>query len=424
MRFLLSTSLLLALACSGGADLATTAAPTKDAHSARNAGAELGEHYLVILASKKDPAEVTAALNQLATLPDTGAHPGTLSSSRFKNLMPCYTVAYADATTDKKAALSLSKTLKAAGVDNYVKNTGKWIGPSAALDAYCASPEHPANGDVMVATYAGDSLWLPVHAAESALEAALAGAPDPVSMGDQLDAYLQPATTAPAGITGSRYHAVNATTGEAVSCTAGRVAVLTLGTPHYSVQMAEEKPTAPTCGAPALYAELQCGNPKIASGSWVVVPEATPIVGYTPAGEVAGIEDQAKAALAASSDFEVDPDLSEYEGDTITRSVKVTRWTGPTGDVALVQGTLEILPGICGGDVLTYVGLYAINGQTLGAALGPVLRTGQAFEGGVLDIGGDGRPEFVLDEWLNTVSVYEGATLRGSLELAYCDCPC
>jgi hypothetical protein len=337
--------------------------------------------------------------------------------------MPCYTVAYAEATTDKKAALALSKTLKAAGVDNYVKNTGKWIGPSAALDAYCASSERPAGGDVLVATAAGDGMWIPVPASESALEAALVGAPDPVSMGEGYDAWLQPATTAPAGITGTVYQAVNAATGQSARCTAGRIAVLTLGTPHYGVLAGEEKPTAPACGEPALYAELQCGSP-LTGTSWVVVPEATKIVPYTPRGEVAGIEEQAKAVLAASSDFEVDPDMSEYEGDTITRSATVTRWTGPTGDVALVHGTLEIQPGICGGEVDNCVGLYAINGQTLGAAMGPVLRTGQSTDGGVLDIGGDGRPEFVLAELFNTVSVYEGNTARSSLELAYCDCPC
>ena len=131
MRFTLPVVLLLSLACSGGPapEKTTNTAenqpeapkptvpPAPPAPPAPDPAAALSDHWLVILASKKDAAEATPALDALAAHPDVSAHPGTLSSSRFKNLMPCYTVAYAEATTDKKVALDLSKKLKELGVD-------------------------------------------------------------------------------------------------------------------------------------------------------------------------------------------------------------------------------------------------------------------------------------------------------------------
>lgn len=437
MRLTLPFTLVLAIACSGGI---ATPEPTKEpveqvkveapptTQEAPKAPvvdpqAGLGDHWLVILASKKDAAEATPALDALAAKGDVGAHPGTLNSSRFKNLMPCYTVAYAEATKDKKSALDLSKKLKELGVDNYVKNTGAFVGRSALLDAYCSTPEDTGGGDVKVAAFLGGSLWIPVAAPDNVVEAAIAGAPAPVPLGDGIDNWIQPTTNPPAAVSGARYRAVDARTGRSYGCSAGRVAGLTLGVAHFGYSQAEEPPRAPTCGDVALYAELQCAG-DVTDGSWVVVPEDTKVDVYTASGVDASLEEQAKVALTAASDWDANPDESGYEGLETVRTVTVTRWKGSTGDVALVHGTREIGGGMCGGDSVSWVGLFVLNGTSLGAPMGGFLQTGPGDAVGVLDVGGDGHPEFVFEDFPSTTNVYEANSVRGSLEIAYCDCPC
>lgn len=437
MRFTLPLTLALALACSGGTDTPdpakatleeakvepTPAAPEAPKPPAVDPQAALGDHWLVILASKKDAAEATPALDALAAKGDVGAHPGTLNSSRFKNLMPCYTVAYAEATTDKKAALELSKKLKGLGVDNYVKNTGAFVGRSALLDAYCATPEDTGGGDVKVAAFVAGSLWLPVDAPDNVIQAAIAGAPAPVSLGGGIDNWIQPTTNPPSAVSGARYRAVDAQTGRSYGCSAGRVVGLTLGEAHFGYGQAENTPTAPTCGEVALYTELQCAGDVI-DGSWVVVPEDTKVDVYTPSGADASLEEQAKVALTAASDWDANPDESGYEGLETVRTVTVTRWKGSTGEVALVHGVREIGGGMCGGDSASWVGLFVLNGSSLGAPMGGFLQTGPGDAVGVLDVGGDGHPEFVFQDFPYTTNVYEANSVRGSLEIAYCDCPC
>lgn len=436
MRFTLPVVLLLSLACSGGSAPEAPANPTENPTEAPkppappvatvapapDPAAALGEHWLVILASKKDAAEATPALDALAAHPDVSAHAGTLSSSRFKNLMPCYTVAYAEATTDKKVALDLSKKLKELGVDNYVKNTGAYVGASTALDAFCAAPDDAGGGDVLVATFVGGSLWVPVAAPENVVAAALNGAPEPVRLGDGVNSWFQPTTNPPAAVSGTRYRAVDARTGRSYGCSAGRIGGLTLGEAHFGVAQADPPPTSPTCGEVALYAELQCTG-EVTAGSWVVVPEGTSVDVYSPVADGPSLDEQARVVLAGMSDWEINPDESGYEQEII-RSATVTRWKGRTGDVALVHGVREIGGGVCGGDSASFVGLFVVNGDTIGAPLGALLVTGPGTAVGVVDVGGDGVPEFVFEDFPNTTTVYQANSVRGALEIAYCDCPC
>ena len=445
MRPIVVFAALFALACAGGPDPAPSeaasqpgataqpgatttgaaaAAPIATPEASALGGPELASHWLVILASKLDPAEAVPAVATIANHADLRADVGTLLSSRFKNLMPCYTVTYADATTDKAAALALSKRLRDIGVDNYVKNTGAWIGPSAAVDAYCNGGEEATANAVIVPANIADTLWIPVAAPQAVVEAALTNAPKPVAMNERFDAWIQPATNPPGGASGARYTGVDAHTGRTVACTSARVAALTLGVPHFAV-VQEGAPKAPACGEAALYTELSCSGETSGNG-WIVVPEGTPLTGYTRHEGGEARASAAEASIATRTEIGRDPtNVGDYGGMEVERSVSVTLWTGPTGELALVEATRTLGPGVGGGYQTIWTGVYKVEAGTLGAPLGELIETEWSSAFGLVDVGADGKPDLVVTEFPSTTAVIgtDGAR-HGALELPFCDCAC
>lgn len=403
---------------SGGAEPPTTVAKPAGPPLPPEAP-ELGEHYLVILASKLDPAEVEPALSAARALGEPGARARTLLSSRYKNLMPCYHVAIADAFADKKAAFALSKTLTASGVENYVKNAGAYVGPSPAIDAFCAGfvAEDAGMPSVRIVTVAGGRAWVP---ASGTLPD---GLPPAQRLGEDYDAWLQPVAGDPGGAEEpARWTVLDVKTGKTTSCGRKGYGALTLGTPHFGVMQAEEKPSEPACGDPALHAELDCA---LEPGLYVATPEG----GKAPSAlEPAGsggpeLEAAARAELEKVAGFR-DFKASDPEG-TVTRTVRVTRWKGTAGAFHVVEGLAEDGAGVCGGDEVAFRALYAAEGEGLGRRLGPFVEEHFSTLQGVLDLEGDGAPELFTTAFPDERTAWrsDGAELSRS-SIAFCDCAC
>jgi len=402
----------------------STASPAALASLSSPEDATLADKWLVILASERDPATPVAAAKRLAAQVDIPVRVRQLNSGRFKNLMPCYAVTLAEATPDKAAALALSKRLKDAGYDNYVKNAGAYVGPSAAIDAFCAGT--PAGGDGTVATLAdvAGQLWLPLDAPDSVIEAALRGAPAPVALTTGFDAWHQPVSVASVGsvATGASYRVVDAATGTARTCTVRGFEALTLGVPHFG-RLQDGPLDAPACGTARLYGALACDGP-VTEGSWVAVGGADPLGAYAPAGEGTAAQVEAgRTALSGATDWEVDS--GDFAGEAHTRAVSVRLWNGPSDTVALVEGTRSVGEGVCGGEDLAWSAVFHLEGDRLGAPVGAFVETNAGRAVGLVDVRGDGRPEVVTERFpsTHTVSGADGAALA-TLSTDYCDCPC
>ena len=92
-------------------------------------------HWLVIVHSSKTEAEPyitaeyeTSTAPVIEKLRSAGITPMALNSSRYKQLMPCWNILIAGSSAKKSTARSLSRKLTAAGIDNYVKQAGKYVG--------------------------------------------------------------------------------------------------------------------------------------------------------------------------------------------------------------------------------------------------------------------------------------------------------
>lgn len=379
----------------------------------------LGGQYLVILASKTDAAEVQPALDAVHALGAPGARARTLLSSRFKNLMPCYTVAIADASADKKQAFALSKQLSAAKVDNYVKNAGDYVGPSAAVDAFCAGfvAGVATSSNAAIVASAGGRGWI---AMGGAVPSPLG---DPVRLDDSYGAWSQSVPRDSYDESGpSTWLVVDPKSGVSQSCKRKSVAALTLGTPHFGMLQGDEKPTAPVCGEPALYAELDC---SVAEGLHVAVPEGgrSPVVYKRTEGSIKELEAAAKADLERVPgwhDFKpVDP------SDEVKRSVSVSRFDGPSGAIFVVEGSIEDGDGVCGGDEVAWRAVYAAQGEGLGRRLGPYIEEHFSRLEGLIDVEADGSPEQLTTSFPDETTLWriDGEELSHS-SIAYCDCAC
>ena len=387
----------------------------------------LADRWLVILGSRRDAAEVIPGLAAVQAHPELHAAPGTLLSSRYKNLMPCYTVTYALATTDKAAALALSASLTGLKVDNYVKNAGSWVGSSSTIDAWCANPPASRSSAVDVLAVADARLWVRAELPAEVEAGLIAGAPAPRTLSRAYDAWVQPLTVRNAGTLeiGAPWRVLDVATGRSITCAVDGFAALTLGTPHFGVLQAGV-PKAPACGTAAVYASLACGEP-LADGGWVGVPAGGPPmqwwkpVGsgsrrmYTAAERVLNEEPVWQALEAAGSQGSDQKPL---------RQVVVGLYQGPSSRVAVVEGHWQA-GDVCGGtdELLTYV--YAVDGEKLGARIGELSTASFGELRGLFDLEGDGVPERVLTTFPTDTRVLGAdGQPEGELAFDYCDCPC
>lgn len=425
--------LLFALACGGGGgstpNPTAPATPAPSAPAAKQAVPEareaaLSEHYLVILGSKKDPNEEIPGLATLAAHPEIAAKVERLSSSRFKNLMPCYTVTIAGASKDKSAANDLSAKLRAIGVDNYVKNAGKFVGVAKAIDDYCSRGDVAATGLAQLATQYNGEVFVPIALPEATRDNLVEKAPKPQNLDpDGFSAWKQalPLDRTDAIAKGDAYKVVSVQRGDTRSCTVTGFALLTLGIPHFGQLQDGNKLKAPACGEPEPFAVLDCG-PGEEDGAYIASAAKNPTPVTVPLQDDANPKAKAalEAALAKQSGWTSAPasDMGPAE-----RSTTLRRGTFQGKPVWVGEGLVDS-GGPCGGEVYSFVGAWIEEGGALREIV-PLERHDNTMVLGLVDLDGSGGLSVVEERFPSTVQVTgAGNNPRAVLETAFCDCPC
>ncbi len=376
------------------------------AFAAPPAEAARADQFWVILGSKRDPNEEIPGLRTLAAHPEVKAQVERLPSSRFKNLMPCYTVTVAGASADKRVALELSKALRGIGVDNYVKNAGAYVGPNPALDAWCAQGEPEARGLVLRGEAAGAFLPIDLPAETTATLLQQAAAPK-VFQADVATWYGElPVQKVGAHKLDDAIAVRDLTTGAVTSCTISSFGAATLGVPHFGWR--EAPMSTPGCGSPRIVASLRC---ELSPGR----PFAVSKPGQTVWKELGPGPASALKALDAHPIWKERP-LADEE-----RSTKVLRYGLNGKELHLVIGHRSTEGGACGGVEQTLAGLFTPTGE----AVWPIRPLEVTEVLGVADLEGDGKPELVLSVFpASTVVMRASGEAAATAEMAYCDCPC
>jgi hypothetical protein len=404
--------------------------PVSQVHpSPRLDGPELSNAWLVILASNTelnlDPPGLTKILADDSTV--VGARPGRLDSSHFKGLMPCYEVVVANATTDKGEALELSRQLKAAGIDHYVKNAGTYVGSRPAVEAFC---ERQRSGDVSSCTGGlrmaerwGGKVYVDLGLTGEVAARALATAGTATSVSGDGAAWAAPLTAQTLGdlSLGDAVHVASAADGAPSMCSLTRFVALTRGTPHWG--WGEQGRPGPACGVEEVFAELDCDHQDVTLASVKALPARA-----TTTGESSPASGELAAALRASQAWtDAVADAKEAaNGEPVIEELTMTRWTLGDRELIQVDGWLRTGEGYddCGGDDVNIVvrGVLAAEG---GAPAVPFRVATYERWLGLLDVDGDGQIEVISRTFPSVTTIHQATgEPMCSVEVAYCDCPC
>lgn len=440
---ILMTSLALVFACgggavapeakgpAGGASPAAPAAPTAVPPTASPAGAapastspaDFSGKFWVILQSDRDAAKVPASLSVIAAHPELGLKPERLLSTKFKGLMPCYQVTVASASADKAAALATSKALTALGVDNYVKNAGKYLKDTAKLDQYCAAPAASAGAGpgLGLVDVVGKGTWLQLKLDPSLLVRVMETAGKNAPLDGDLGLWGRSIAAESVGAykKGDKLDVV-APGGAAASCEITGFQALTVGTPHFGYfdKETNPKPSGPGCGEEALFAKLTCDK--------VIGPSVAFAAGKAPVLATKG-EALPKLAGAAGKVFSGSDQWTEVATapnapEAATENSQVA-WTIGARRFVLLTARLGA-DGECGG---TDDRFYAVHELQPDGAIGrQVVEPARVSFGevlGLIDADGDGKPEVFTRDFTHSLRLDGGAADWG-WEHAYCDCPC
>ncbi len=392
--------------------------------------AKLSGAWLVILASNTEPGQEPAGLTRIlddATLAP-GARPGRLDSSHFKGLMPCYEVVVATAGTDKAEALEVSRTLKAAGIDHYVKNAGAYVGERPAVDAHCARQRAgqaaSCPGSLRLAERWGGAVYVDMGLKDEVASRALDTAGSATSLGGDGSAWAAPLTVQNLDdlSVGGEVAVATAAGGAPTRCSVTRFVALTRGTPHWGWSEQQEH-TGPGCGTAEVFAELDCDLADVRLASAAPIPARA-----TPSSDPVQDPDPFVSALRTSrawAEASVEAKRAA-EGTPVVEEMTVTRWTMGERELYVVQGWLRTGDGFdeCGGDEVNIV----VRGVM--PATGPVplvpfrLATREEWIG-LFDVDADGRLDVISTSFPGTTTIHrsDGEPLCFA-QIAYCDCPC
>jgi len=374
--------------------------------------ASLSEHWLIILDSEGDAEKRRARLEKLVSL-DVEMSPATIKSSEFKGLMPCYDVLIAHAFKDKDEALAYSKALTAKGVGNYPKNAGRYVGEQPAVEAYCglgATSSECGDGLYLAVTH-DERTFIHLGLNDDADERARQNGRKPTMI--ERAAWEQPLLAKKRGglTVGDDLLAVDESSG-LMKCKVKGFSALTRGEAHFSAG-----DDAPSCGTPAVFAELDCPG---AVAAWL---PSSPI-------EVAQrVEVRAKgprpspALLAGAADARLEAEAhAKEQGRPVIDERTFETWAWK--DARWQQGIVHLFTGEgfdeCGGPDFDAT-LHGWEDEK--GVIRPLEQTW--YRETLAVIVEDGEPLEVLKESFGDRAI---STLRGDercrLPMAFCDCGC
>lgn len=235
----------------------TNAAPTEAD------GRSLDNRWLVILGALDGGKLPTKWENTAVKLEKAGIRPESTWSSYFKGLMPCWNIIIAGSYASEPEAKAESKRLKKAGINNYFKHAGNFVGKDARVETACRESATSAEKNIGVypAIQWGGKALIPVSAPAAILERALekSGTDSPVN--PRKTAWIR--SLIPISVGGLAVGQAIAVTRLNLSkseslCKVKRFVALTWGSPHFSWEQNATEATAPGCGSPQVMAELDC----------------------------------------------------------------------------------------------------------------------------------------------------------------------
>lgn len=401
----------------------------------------LSDSFLVILMSSPTPKAMPQALATLADHPELASQVVRASSSWFQGLMPCYEITIAGAFEHRRQATALSRQLEGLGVDNYVKQAGRYVGSQRVVEAWCRgdhAPRHQGCGELRFVEVHDGRAWLWLAADPVVTERALEGAESPQPLGglrawssslsaETIDEYDEK----------QRWQLYAPTTGQKLDkCSVAGFAAITRGQPHFGYLEQQPTPTGPGCGEPELFASLACKEtprdlPLVALPS----DHEEPVL-YTPLAALRDIEleDDAKALAtrdpAFTKAFQRAHRHANERSEPLQQLVTLRGFVAPDRKVLLVELRLQTGDGVvwCGQDDVR-VDLSALFEWTKDGNLGANLIPFRVHENveliGMIDVDADGTPELLQRRWPNEIELWRaGSEEPCAIAQAYCDCPC
>ena len=436
MRFVLMLLGLASLSIACKREVATTALDAALVVPQKTE-AELGGQYWVIVSSKEESGANPPALEKLRAHPDLGVEITRLQSSRFKNLKPCLEVIIAGAFAAKDRAVALSSKLRELGIDNYVKNAGAYVGAGAKVDAYCADKKEPPPLQGTCGSLAFVEVWNGRVFMEVTADRRSDLKPT------MLDFRAWTATIAATQVgdtkVGDKVRLFDTDTVAAIGiCTITRFVDLTRGTPHFSYSQNEEgmqiDPTAPGCGSPETFAELQCpATPENANlYAWPVKGPAPLVFELKP--HLAELESMALAEVAKAPGYRDAYKGAEQEAKARNAALKVDHkvrtFVNGKRTLVLIDTLLSTGEGNnnCGAeDVRVDVrGMFELDkNNKMARTVFPVHAIETSEVDGVVDLNADDHIELFERRFPDRREVVgEGGEPACQIEIPFCDCPC
>jgi hypothetical protein len=400
---------------------------------------DLSDRFMVILASSDKPRHMAPSLSILAGHPDLLDDVVRANSSWFQGLMPCYEITVAGAFEYRRQATALARRLEELGVDNYVKQAGRYVGRQEVVEAWCHSGRKAADagcGEARFVEVYDETAWMWLPQDPVVIQRALEGTQPPKPLGG-LEAWSTPlsAETIEGNERGEGWKVYAPASGTEVGrCTIKGFEAITRGQPHFGYLQQDPAPGAPGCGEPEIFAKLSCKEPPTEPLLALPKDHEEPVL-YMPLAPLRDIEleDDVKVIVAKSPAF--GPTFQQARRDANERSMPLQQlvdlrgFVAPERKVLLVQVTLQTGDGEiwCGSDDVREVlaAVYEWNQDGgIGAELVPFHRLDLAEVLGLIDLDADGIPELFQRRWPNELQISRAGEMGCSAPQDYCDCPC
>ena len=197
--------------------------------------------------------------------------------------MPCWHIIVGGDFATQHEAKSWSRKLKKAGIHNYFKHAGRYLGPDPRIAAACAEQKNPSSSDgaLYPALQLGGHVLVPVSAPAAILERAMEKAGPYRAIDDDKNAWkraLIPLRVGEISVGQTLHVAAPAPQQKSQDCKVKGFVSLTWGTPHFGWQQDAAQATKPGCGTAQVMAELNCNLGRENALSVAYAPGKTPRV--------------------------------------------------------------------------------------------------------------------------------------------------